>query len=158
MVELIVVGLEQVEEFDDHMDVQAGLDRQFEGQLLATSSQLEGFDWKEQAAAGQVVLQKVELFVVNSQVLDHLERTQFVQIGSEVYLEKINARVHVDEALVRNYVHDWAVCHAHLSLIGMLVSLEFAEDVAVEYELAVDGVVVIRTDIEDQNLYSVLVL
>ena len=40
----------------------------------------------------------------------------------------------------------------------MLVSLEFAEDVAVEYELAVDGVVVIRTDIEDQNLYSVLVL
>lgn len=57
-----------------------------------------------------------------------------------------------------NYVSDCAVSHAHLCLVGMLISFEFAENVVVEDELNVGGVAVVWTDIEDQDLYGVFVL
>lgn len=81
-----------------------------------------------------------------------------VQVCCEKDLEKVDARVNVDQPLERSNIHDCAVGHAHLSFLRVFISLEFAEDVAVEDELAVDGVVILRTDIEDQNLYGILVL
>jgi hypothetical protein len=138
VVELVVVGLGELQEVQGDQHRGPGTHRQFEGDLLAAPAQLHRPDVEDRAALRQVLLQLAELPVEEAQLLQQPVGRQSVQPAAEVELQQLDARVHVDQRLAGEAVAVGVIGHPYLGRTGAVVAAQLAEEVVVEGELAVD--------------------